>query len=388
MGMFGSLFSGDKGLGFQASGTNIAQPQTSEDVLKAQQQAQQMQAQQAAFANALQAQGQQGMGTQAALTGQLQQVASGQGPNPATAQLAQATGQNVANQNAMMAGQRGASQNVGQIARQAAQQGAATQQQAVGQAATLQAQQAIAAQQQLAQLAQGQIGQQQNALGLAGNTALSQQQLQQQQLQSQNANNVAMQSNINSTNAGMAQTVAQKQGDMFSGLMNAAGSIAGNIIAPGIGGAVGGALGSAIGGGGGMTEGNTLGQGAGPSLFKAKGGLIPHPFLQGFRAFQQMAKGGEITNEKVPAMVSPGEVYLPPNKVNEVAKGKDPASVGEKIPGKAKVGGDSYKNDTVKRVLEAGGVVIPRHIMSSKNPAAAAAKFVQETLAKQRKGSK
>jgi len=74
---------------------------------------------------------------------QLQNVALGQGPNPAQAMLAQTTGANVANQAALMAGQRGASANSGLLARQAAQQGANTQQQAVGQGATLQANQSL-----------------------------------------------------------------------------------------------------------------------------------------------------------------------------------------------------------------------------------------------------
>lgn len=73
--------------------------------------------------------------------GQLQGIANGTGPNPAQAALNQATGQNIANQAALMAGQRGAGSNVGLLARQAGQQGAGIQQQAVGQGATMQAQQ-------------------------------------------------------------------------------------------------------------------------------------------------------------------------------------------------------------------------------------------------------
>src|ERR1700677_3453377 len=88
----------------------------------------------------------QGANSQAALAAQLQAQANGQGPNVAQNQLAQATGANVANQAALAAGQRGSSQNVGLLARQNAQQGAATQQNAAGQAATLGAQQQIAAQ--------------------------------------------------------------------------------------------------------------------------------------------------------------------------------------------------------------------------------------------------
>lgn len=68
------------------------------------------------------------------------------------------------------------------------------------------------------------------------------------------------------------------------------------------------------------------------------------------------SKGG-----KVPAMVSPGERFIPPEKVDAVASGKESVkTAGKKIPGKAKVKGDNEKNDTVKAKLAPGGVVIPR----------------------------
>ncbi len=70
------------------------------------------------------------------------------------------------------------------------------------------------------------------------------------------------------------------------------------------------------------------------------------------------AKGGE--SKKVDAMVSPGEVYLPPDAVERVKHGADPLKEGMRIPGKAKVKGDSLKNDIVPASLEEGGVVIDR----------------------------
>jgi hypothetical protein len=112
-----------------------------------------------------------GVNNQNALAAQLQAMTLGQGPNPALAQLNQATGQNVANQAAMAAGQRGASQNVGLLARQAAQTGAATQQNAVGQAASQMAQQQIAAQNNLANLSAQQVGQAGQAAGAFGQTS-------------------------------------------------------------------------------------------------------------------------------------------------------------------------------------------------------------------------
>ena len=139
MGAVGGLIGingGNSGTGFSTpSGTNAAQLQTAytgnQNALTSQQN----------LLNALQQQN--GLGNQTNVYNQLQGVASGQGPNPAQAMLNQETGQNVANQAALMAGQRGASQNVGLMARQAAQQGANLQQQAVGQGASMQAQQGL-----------------------------------------------------------------------------------------------------------------------------------------------------------------------------------------------------------------------------------------------------
>lgn len=89
-----------------------------------------------------------------------------------------------------------------------------------------------------------------------------------------------------------------------------------------------------------------------------------------------LAKGGAV-----PAMVSPGEVYLSPEKVDKVAEGKASPLDGEKIKGKAKVKGDSLKNDTVPKTLEEGGIVLPRSVTESKHPHWAAHKFVQQIMA-------
>jgi hypothetical protein len=210
---------------------------------------------------------------QQALAQQYQGIANGTGPNPAMAMLNQQTGENVANQAALMAGQRGASSNVGLLARQAAQQGAATQQQAVGQGASMQANQSLnalagigAAQQSVANTAGQQIGQQQAGIGaqqaaaagitgqqqaqqaaLAGqantmagqqigattqNTQAlqSEQQIQQEALAAQNNANVSMQGNINASNAGLAQTNMQGQQGVVGGAANAVGTGLGALI--------------------------------------------------------------------------------------------------------------------------------------------------------------
>lgn len=89
-------------------------------------------------------------------------------------------------------------------------------------------------------------------------------------------------------------------------------------------------------------------------------------------------KGGRA--KKVDALVSPGEAYIPPQKVASVAKGKEsPRQAGEVIKGKAKVKGDSEENDTVPKKLDVGGVVIPRTKMKDDD---SAAKFVAAIMAK------
>lgn len=101
---------------------------------------------------------------------------------------------------------------------------------------------------------------------------------------------------------------------------------------------------------------------------------------------EQRAERAQRTNQahggKVPAMVSPGEMYLNKKKAQAVAKGKASPMQGERIPGKAKVKGDSLKNDTVPKTLEAGGVVIPRSVMEHPDAAKKAAAFVAAHLAK------
>lgn len=306
--------------------------------------------QQQQFVNALQAQN--GVGNQASVYNQLQGVANGTGPNPAAAQLAQSTGQNVANQSALMAGQRGASQNAGLIARQAAQQGANTQQQAAGQAATMQANQSLNALNSLGGLATQQVGQQQNALNGLNSAA----QGQQSYLNQQNQNAIQNQQQSNSANSSLAGVNAKQQGSLLGGVL--------------------GGVGAALGATGGEVSSNQIG--SNPTTGSYSSGDVekhqanqqinqkgPRSFvgksLQASKSLPAYSQGG-----KVPALVSPNEIYLKPNAAQAVAKGKaDPKSVGEKIPGKAKVSGDSLKNDTVKKDLDVGGVVVPRSIATT-----------------------
>jgi hypothetical protein len=59
--------------------------------------------------------------------------------------------------------------------------------------------------------------------------------------------------------------------------------------------------------------------------------------------------------------ISPQEIILTPEEAKQVAEGRAKASqVGYKVPGKAKVDGDSYSNDNVPMNLPQGGVVVKR----------------------------
>lgn len=323
---------------------------------------------------------QNGIQNQSNVFNQLQGVANGTGPNPAQAMLNQQTGQNIASQGALMAGQRGVGANPGLIARQIANQGAGIQQNAVGQAATMQAQQQLGALGQLGGLASQQVGQQQQATGLFGQLAGN------QQAQLLNANQGA-----NAINAGVANNNANNTSKTIGGLFNGiGGALAGRGGATPAGGATTLAGGSEAGGLGAGTmlvaEGGKIVGAPNPKIaavapqdrFSSK---ILEPHVQHIAQIyhpEKFAGGGQVQ-----ALVSPGEVYLPPEKAKAVAKDdKNPIKEGEKIPGKPKVKGNSYANDTVPKKLESGGVVIPNSIMQSDDPVGNASEFVRKLMEK------
>lgn len=451
-GSIGNLFGNtNQNANFSAQGTPLAQPSTVDQANSLYGQAQTGVDQQQALLQALQAQN--GIQNQSNVYNQLQGVANGVGPNPAQAMLNQSTGQNVASQAALMAGQRGAGANAGLIARQAAEQGAALQQNAVGQGATMQANQSLNALGQLGGLATQQVGQQAGALqnynaaaqGLQGNILNS--------INSQNNAAVGMQSNINNANAGISQTNANNTAKATSGLLAGAGAA---TLALKDGGRVpyddGGLVGTVAkvlpavlaalskGGkvkpmpphlklmadiyhphlalGGPVSEtgpsgyqgnsnaigdasevdvrqksntGSQIGKGIKSLMNSGSGDVTPSSSIGSYAGADAGDAASDILTAsrggKVPAMVSPGEVYLPPKKAQAVAKdGKNPLKEGEKIPGKAKVQGDSLKNDVIPRKLESGGIVIPRSILQSDNPEKKAADFVAEHLEKNGSG--
>ncbi len=364
--LFGGASSGQE---FQAKNPFSSEQQ--QEAIKHTQNAMQQQNQ---LVQALQAQG--GLQNQSNVfnamqgtSGALEAAARGEGPNPAQAQLAQATGANTANQAALMAGQRGAGANAGLLARQASMQGAANQQNAAGQAATMGAQQQIAARQQLQQ-------QQQMMGGLASQQAGQLQQGVQSQNQFAQGNQGQMlgaQANANSTNASIAQGNAQRQGGAMSGLIGGIGTA--------LAGPVGGMIGNLFSGGGGTTPAPTASQ---PSAGN-RNTMMP-----------AMAHGGQVQdafeNDGGASRINTGwgKVIMKANGGVIESSGGPQSHHGKylamqgggAVPGQAQVSGDSFKNDTVHALLSPGEVVIPKHIMEAKDAAKRAGAFVAAIIAK------
>lgn len=445
MGFIGSVFGGSSGdngaagLNFSADKANILQPTNTAQTDQAYNSSQQALAQQQAMLQALQAQNGIGnqsnvFGQQQMLANQLQGVANGTGPNPALQQLQNTTGQNVANQAALMAGQRGSGANAGLLARQAAMQGANTQQQAAGQGAALAAQQQLSGmsalqqqQAQMANLAGTQVGQQQAALAGYNNAAQSEQGALLGAMQGYNNANVGMQSNVNNANAGISNTAAQGQQAMFGGIEKGLGS----------------ALSLAKGGQvpaqhfdeGGMAYtpdaskynlGNVASQvndsmGSGPQSFAGKFMSEEAPMAQNNQAapavaapqFSSNNPGADAIAQGTGSLASFGSsgvksmiggsqdggsggggmASMLPMLAMAFQKGGHVdgemlAAQGKVVPGKAKVKGDSLKNDVVNAKLSPGEIVIPRHIATNANAPEMAKKFVAAVLAKQGMGKK
>lgn len=333
--------------------------------------------QQQALLQALGAQG--GIQNQQQIYQQLQDIAAGKTGNLAQAQLQQATGANVANQAALMAGQRGAGANVGLMARQAAQQGAQTQQQAAGQAAALQAQQQLGAIQGAGNLATTQVGQQQ----AAQQAALAAQLQQQQQLQAANTAYSAQQADLAKGEMGMA-------GSAIGGLAQGIGTglTMGATKAPAVAPAV--ATGAAKGAGGAASGIASMG-----ALFGAHGGEIEENFASGgqvnrrlmsrpsvIQSYLQKINPGILPMQMAQNMpITPTQPIMAPRMMAGGDVG-DSLKAGGHVPGHANVLGDSLKNDTVHAMLSPGEIVLPRSVTQSANPSEAAARFVQAMKAK------
>ncbi len=284
---------------------------------------------------------------QQALASQLQNVANGTGPNPALQQLQNTTGQNVANQAALMAGQRGSGANAGLLARQIAQQGANTQQQAVGQGAALGAQQQLAGMNALQQqqnmmgnLATGQVGQQNEALGNYSKSASNEYATLLNAINAQNQNAINMQSNVNSSNAGVASANIGQQGNMMG----------------------------------------TLGGIGAAAMLLNKGGMIPH-YADGGTVSGPMSAAAKFL--KVQSLVPSGMNDPFKNAFQQVSSiASLNAAGGALIPGKAAVKGDSLKNDKVPAILSPKEIVLPRSVTMAKDAPEKAKQFVAAILAK------
>lgn len=248
----------------------------------------------------------------------LQAQMNGGGPNLANAQLQQATAQNVGNQAALAAGQRGAASNVGLIARQAANVGANVQQQAAGQSSINRLQQQLAAQQELA--------------GVYGT---------QGQLANQN------------------YSVAQ----------------------------------------GGVSGGNQIGAGVASQNATTNLGLMNNVLNSGAKAVTAMADGGPVQGQpapmdfssafvsgiKPPMMASGGSVHLPFAPMDYRGGGPVQAQAPQQ---KAQVQGNSLKNDKIPAMVSEGEIVLPRTITQSPNAPQAAAQFVSAVMQGKHKGGK
>lgn len=396
-------------------------------------------------------QAQNGLQNQSTVFNQLQGVANGTGPNPAQAMLNQSTGANVANQAALMAGQRGSNANVGLLARQAAQQGAGIQQNAAGQAATMQANQSLNALNNMGGLATNQANQLTNATQGYNNTVQGEQANILGGIAAQNQATVGSQGSVNSANSNIASGVAKGQSDLLGGILGGAASgakaMAGGGMVPdnvpqyadggttnvgstplqtpqssGPKSKVGQFL-------SGMTNspqvskpqdselskaGQSIGQGINSGI-KSIGSSMGDTFSpsasspQSPTTFAQssgrepFADGGDAEPNimdtamklaplllaayggRVPALLSPGEAKLSPDKVKKYANGTagSPLKDAEIVPGKSKYPGNDYRNDVVRDDPKAGSIIIPNEIMQSKNKDKESAKFVAAVAKKQ-----
>lgn len=349
---------------------------------------------------------------QANLAAQLLAQSQGQGPNIANLQLQQATNQNNQQAAGALASQRGMNPALAQ--RIISQQQAMNNQNSAGQSGILRAQQQLAAQQGLANV-YGQQATEANANLAANESALG----------NQNNAVVSATNAANQANAQIAQNNTNQNAGIAGGIMNGVGSMMSmfgaeggevpkhlekivikpgskvhplhlfnggdflgnfpvNQIDPGLASGPSGAANNlfgatakpiqqpgnnATGGGGGGGGAGGGGGGSNPlsGMMSMFGGSDGGGGIGGFAGGDMGSSGGGMAmlaaakGGKVPAMLSPGELYIPPHKVHDVASGKEKASeAGKRVPGKAKVKGNSLKNDTFPTELEAGGVVIKR----------------------------
>lgn len=367
--------------------------------------------QQQGFINALQAQN--GLANQNNvfqqqndLAGQLQSQAMGNGPNPALAQLGMTTNQNMAQQAAAMGSQRGVGGNPALLGRHIAEQGAATQQQAAGQAAVMRANQQLAAQQALMQqqgnmagVAGQQVGNYGNAVNSLGNMNASMTQqgndiragnaraTQQGQIATQGAD-TAMEQSKNQSKSSIMGGGLQGAGGILAAVLNKGGTVPGY--------ADGGYLGT-VQGPGIMPLFSHSAISVDPNAPKSSFGQQQNYGDEAMRkGFGDLGAGiGKAYKNRDSGSVSAGNVAasggmeggttsMSQNTTAEgLAKGGKVNSglkSGGNVPGKAKVKGDSIKNDNVLAALSPGEIVIPRSIVDGPDAPRRASDFVAAIL--------
>lgn len=319
-------------------------------------------------------------GQQQNLAQSLLAQSQGEGPNPAQAMLNQKTGQNVAQQGALMASQRGASANPALLARQAAQQGAQIQQQSVGQAASLQAQQQLQAQNALAQQQQAMV-----------NAALQGESIQQGGLASQNSAITSGQLGASQINANVAAQNQQANSGLMGGLLGAAGSVLGmfhdgGVVPKKM------AMGGLMGIENYATPGATQIAAFNPSFSGLGAGLAA--LGKGLPSKPQDHVYNLSDDEKLQDRMSMDALLGTDNKESMVPASNTQglnnlgmmAAQGGSVPGQAEVKGNSEDNDVVPALLSPGEVVLPRSVTQAPDMEERALEFLKHIKSNKRKG--
>lgn len=373
--------------GFQAAGTPLQAGTNTGQLNSAYTGAQSGLTAQQGLTNTLTPQAATAVQNQNNLATQYANEAAGKGPNPAMAELAQETGQNVAATNATIAGARGSSGNVGLLARQAAQTGAGIQQGAVGQAATLGAEQQLAAQSAGANLANNQI----NQTGQATTNLNSANQGEQGVLQGANtalnSANVSATSNQNNVNAQTAAANQNANSNVFGGILNGASSV---LSALAEGGEVGG---DSVNEGtfqpapsdesSAPSAGSTSTLPAAPPIGGSSGGKSSGGSGGGIAAVAALlAKGGPVKKGWMNHLACGGAAFVPDHNMKSGGR-----VIAKNAKEKAKVAGDSYSNDTVPALLSEGEEVIDRDTMRDPGPMGQMARLLAAHM-KAKKGKK
>jgi hypothetical protein len=341
---------------FQAGAAGIQQGTNSAQINQAYSGAQEGLGAQSNIADTLTPGVYQGAQAQSNLSNMLMNQANGAGPNPAQAQYAE----NAANIAKQQAGAAASAKGISPAlaARLVSEQGGQATQAAAGQEATLAAQQQLAAEQNLQNLSANQVAQGATAVQGVNNAQQNEQQILQGANTSANNAAVGMQSNINNVNSQVAAANQQQAGNIVSGIGSALSKV------PIIG-----------------------------SLFAEKGGMVHVP--------KMYADGGGVTGAPTSGpqsyvgqwlnssggMSSSGPQIQPTsaaaNKGGLMKKGGPVKAANAKE--KAQVPGDSLKNDKVPAMLSEGELVIDRDTMKDPGPMGQMARALAMHISKRNK---